>query len=307
MKLQLLALLAAVVAGDRSSPAAHSHVGPSSFQHSSHRSPSASFNFKSSSKSFTRPIRPPTYKPPVHSREPYRKTTPPMSYPSTTTTFPVYEPVRHETPSPLYVTPSYSPPPTYPVSRNTPAYGALPPQKPGPPQYANSYEDIPACAHNTSKSYCLEDNEYPMYEIQGAAQKNSDKLLKLYADFADLNTVTSVDGLHDVSEETYLCASETAYVRPLRAVNTDGRWRIVVNAIKVNYEDITQTVRLEECLQPGQPCPLLPSCYESSCTQKSTYHRFLVYDPYDVYFPFAVESFKLPAACSCFLGSFLVH
>ena len=32
--------------------------------------------------------------------------------------------------------------------------------------------------------------------------------------------------------------------------------------------------------------------------------RFLVYDPYDHYFPFAIETFKLPASCACHNGPY---
>ncbi len=34
-------------------------------------------------------------------------------------------------------------------------------------------------------------------------------------------------------------------------------------------------------------------------------YRFLVYDPYDSYFPFAIENFKLPSACACHTGAFV--
>ena len=33
----------------------------------------------------------------------------------------------------------------------------------------------------------------------------------------------------------------------------------------------------------------------------------LVFDPTDYYFPFAIENFKLPASCGCFVGAFLGH
>ena len=35
-----------------------------------------------------------------------------------------------------------------------------------------------------------------------------------------------------MEEETYLCPSETAYIRPLRAINTDGKWRVIINNLK---------------------------------------------------------------------------
>lgn len=65
---------------------------------------------------------------------------------------------------------------------------------------------------------------------------------------------------------------------------------------------LTQTTRVEEC-QNHAECPKVPTCYESKCVQKFIYHRFLIYDPCDEYFPFAVETFQLPASCACLLGA----
>ena len=45
--------------------------------------------------------------------------------------------------------------------------------------------------------------------------------------------------LTEIEEETYLCPSEVGYVRPLRAVNTDGKWRVIVNNIKVPCCNLT--------------------------------------------------------------------
>ncbi|XP_076059625.1 neurotrophin 1-like [Oratosquilla oratoria] len=191
-----------------------------------------------------------------------------------------------------YHRPPYTPAPAY---HPAPAYK---PRPHGPP--------VPACAANTTKPWCLEDSEYPTYEIKHAAEYHYQKLVSLYADIADLNTALSVERPETLEEETYLCPSETAYVRPLRAQNTDGKWRIIVNNVDVHYETLTQTTRIEECLTSGEACPLVPHCYESKCLQKSAYHRFLVYDAYDQYFPFAIESFKLPASCACFLGAYTI-
>ena len=161
----------------------------------------------------------------------------------------------------------------------------------------------PKCANATTKTWCLEDDEYPTYEIKHAAEYHNDKLHKLYADVADLNTELSVERPSTLEEETYLCPSVTSYVKPLRAKNTDGKWRVIVNNIESHYITYTQTTRLEECTSAGDACPHVPVCHESRCLQKNIYHRFLVYDPYDQYFPFAIETFKLPASCACFLGA----
>ncbi len=94
---------------------------------------------------------------------------------------------------------------------------------------------------------------------------------------------------------------------PLRAMNTDGKWRVVVNQVKAHYESLSQTVRVEECLKEGYKCALVPECYDTKCVQKSIYHRFLVYDPKDYHFPFSIESFSLPSSCACFSAAFTEH
>ena len=80
----------------------------------------------------------------------------------------------------------------------------------------------------------------------------------------------------ELNQETYLCPSLTSYITPRRAVNTAGKWRIVVNGVKAHYETLTQTARIEQCTSAGEACPLVPPCYNTKCIQKSIYHR-LVY------------------------------
>jgi len=172
------------------------------------------------------------------------------------------------------------------------------------PHHAPHYDGPPACSKNTTKPWCLEDSEYPAYEISHAIEYNYAGVATLYKDVL-ANTENSVDRLVELPQETYICPSETGYLMPLRAVNTDGKWRIIVNGVNAHYETLTQTARVEECSTPGDACPLVPDCYATKCIQKSIYHRFLVYDPYDHYFPFAMEAFKLPSACACFSDAFV--
>ena len=127
--------------------------------------------------------------------------------------------------------------------------------------------------------------------------------MTLYQDVL-ADTASSVDRLQSLEEETYLCAGTTSYVRPLRAQDTDGQWRVIVNGVQLHDYTFTQTARLEECAAAGQPCPLVPACYESTCLQKSAVHRMLIYDAYDHYSPFAIETFRLPSACACALGAY---
>ena len=177
-----------------------------------------------------------------------------------------------------------------------------------PPVYRPKYDyaplEIPQCAKNTSKLWCLEDSEYPVDEVQQALDQHYQTVLSFYKDVL-VNTGNSVDELDNSSDETYLCPSTTGYIQPLRAVNIEGKWRTIVNGVESYGVKYTQSGRIEECdVVVGTTCPLVPSCYQSKCVQKNVYHRFLVFDPYDYTFPFAIEKFKLPASCGCVVGAF---
>merc|ERR1711936_1506717 len=192
----------------------------------------------------------------------------------------------------------------HPVVHAAPVHHAVAHAAPYHPAPAPHHEyKPPACSIDNPKTWCLEDAEYPTYEIEHALQYHYEGVQAIYKDVL-ANTENSVDRLKEIVQETYLCPSVTAYIQPLRAVNTHGKWRIVVNGVKAHYETLSQTARIGECTTPGDSCPLVPPCYETKCLQKNIYHRFLVYDPYDEYFPFAIETFKLPSACACYNGAY---
>jgi hypothetical protein len=76
-----------------------------------------------------------------------------------------------------------------------------------------------------------------------------------------LNTKVSVANITTLRDETYLCNSKVSYVKPVRAVNSNGEWRIVLNHLKAKHEYIFQSVRVELCQDPGQSCPKIPGNY----------------------------------------------
>ena len=134
------------------------------------------------------------------------------------------------------------------------------------------HEGSPGCSLNTTAAWCLEDAEYPGAEISHAIEYNYAGVAALYKDVL-ANTDNSVDRLVELSQETFLCPSTTSYLTPLRALNTAGKWRVVVNGVKAHYETLTQTARVEECSTAGEACPLVPHCYNTKCVQKNIYHR----------------------------------
>ena len=135
-------------------------------------------------------------------------------------------------------------------------------------------------------------------------------------------------------------------IRPRRAKNTNGEWRIIVNDVTAQNRAgerfyLTQTARIERCSESGNPCPIIPGkaivtgtissmlfekysyqsvkikhdvissflniCetedeYPSLCIQKYNVHRMMVFDPFQYYLPFAVETFILPSSCNCVAG-----
>jgi len=101
-------------------------------------------------------------------------------------------------------------------------------------------------------------------------------VLKKYADIAEQSADNLVDGLTSLAEahfdysnykgkffekghwsgdEGYICPSDVVCARPLRAVNVDGEWRVIVQDIV--WPGYTQTQRVEKCLFPGASCRTL--------------------------------------------------
>merc|ERR1711892_1237065 len=223
------------------------------------------------------------YHPPIeiqHSQAPYNPTPPPHYGPSPTPHYgpspAPYAPHVPHHPGPVYgyspAPPPYGAPPSYGYTP-APQYGYQPhapahqpyaprsplpphhlpqPHHPAPPHHPKPHHDgPPACSKNTTKTWCLEDADYPTYEISHAIEYNYAGVAALYKDVL-ANTENSVDRLVELPQETYLCPSVTGYLMPLRAINTAGKWRIVVNGVKAHYETLTQTARVEEYTTAGR-------------------------------------------------------
>merc|ERR1712061_378044 len=205
------------------------------------------------------------------------------------------------------------------------AYAATPHPHPVAPHHAAPHHPAP---HHPAPPYCLEDPEYPEYDVANKISQDP-IFLKKYSDVADQSADDLVeniiapqeaafnydyytgaskgpspyDATHWIGPEGYLCPSTVEYAKIKRAVNVEGYWRIVLQHVPKDYAyghyNYTQTARLETCQTPDSACRLLAPCYHSKCTQKYVYHRMLSLDPCDPYRGFFIDTYKLPSACSC--------
>merc|ERR1712223_2356997 len=125
-------------------------------------------------------------------------------------------PIYGYSPAPTY---GPSPAPQYGYTPAPPPYGAPPAPYGSPaPHYApaphhppvphhpppHHEEGPPACSANTTKPWCLEDSEYPAYEISHAVEYNYAGVAALYKDVL-ANTENSVDRLVDEDVAALVC------------------------------------------------------------------------------------------------------
>ncbi|XP_046664699.1 neurotrophin 1 [Homalodisca vitripennis] len=164
------------------------------------------------------------------------------------------------------------------------------------------------CEYFTN-SVCLQVTDYPMEailkSIQSTPNKDAFEALRTDAntDFGEFNSTVEQQmerRVGDASREDqenngHMCSSKVEIARPKRARATSGQWKYVVNT-----GDYTQTLRLEMCLKPQQPCSYLADNFKSECTQVYNYHRLLTWDQKS---GLSMDIFKVPTCCSCHVHS----
>ena len=72
---------------------------------------------------------------------------------------------------------------------------------------------------------------------------------------------TLVLDINNRIHDTLMCPFQV--IRPRRAKNTNGEWRIIVNDVTAQNRAgerfyLTQTARIERCSESGNPCPIIP-------------------------------------------------
>ncbi|XP_065284660.1 uncharacterized protein [Dermacentor albipictus] len=169
-----------------------------------------------------------------------------------------------------------------------------------------------------SEDICLDDFEYPTAAILDAISRQRARFDTMYAEVRDRSP--QVDGVTRKQEERYtqrhyfgaaerdnrprdyapeggfLCPSEILYERPRRARNHLGVWKVIVN-----IGEYRQTMRLEKCLRPNQPCSYVLEKYQSSCSQVYSYQRLLTFEKGK---GLHIDIFRVPSGCSCHVKGF---
>jgi hypothetical protein len=56
-----------------------------------------------------------------------------------------------------------------------------------------------------------------------------------------------VSGISSLTKEQYLCPTDVDYVQPLRALNSDGEWRLIVNQVTIRQNFTSTTMHVTTC------------------------------------------------------------
>ncbi|GAV07775.1 hypothetical protein RvY_17577 [Ramazzottius varieornatus] len=138
---------------------------------------------------------------------------------------------------------------------------------------------------------CHHNDNYP--------RESANEIEKNYGSTFKGLSITEVDvwDVYDgpISEDKdSICESDIELIRPGYAKNVKDQWKAVMQGT-----DVTQTVRVERCLRPGSTCKHVPGCYETTCKQRYSFVRLLVFDPCNRFSGPTYDMFRLPTACDC--------
>jgi len=91
-----------------------------------------------------------------------------------------------------------------------------------------------------------------------------------------------------------LCNSYKYFIIPTRGMNTDRKWRYIVN--DDTYDSLQQTLGLVICVSPDAPCDALHG-YETQCRQHFIKHKLLALNETG---HLVIDTFFIPQGCACF-------
>lgn len=148
----------------------------------------------------------------------------------------------------------------------------------------------PPCA-SSGKHYCSYRENYPIETVSRIMKFYKYPLESMFKDMQQQVMPTlakdNVGGL--------VCDTTTQLVRVGWAMNTNGRWLVVLNT-----EQYQQYVTEVICRnRSGSSCNFVPPCYRSKCLQRYNTQKLLVVDPAVPHKGPFLSEFIFPSCCVC--------
>jgi len=94
-----------------------------------------------------------------------------------------------------------------------------------------------------------------------------------------------------------LCNSYKYFILPTRGMNTDNKWRYIVN--DDSDDALQQALGLVICVSPDAPCDVLHG-FETQCRQHFIKHKLLALNETG---HLVIDTFFIPQGCACFRAS----
>ncbi|XP_003738925.1 uncharacterized protein LOC100906390 [Galendromus occidentalis] len=165
--------------------------------------------------------------------------------------------------------------------------------------YVNRPFMKPPCASSRKNvTFCVKDDQYPRDSVVQSAFSDPLTARRLVPYIPDEELVSAES--NDVKMRSSLseaCSAETNLIRPMRAKNTKGMWKVIVNVdTPLNGQQYKQLIHTETCRKTGAQCH---ASRKSVCVQKFTMHRLAAWSPQE---GLHMDSFRFPIACSCLLA-----
>lgn len=153
----------------------------------------------------------------------------------------------------------------------------------------------PPCSNrsNNFRHYCSYKEDYPTEMVA--------KLIKYYkypleSMFKELR-VQVMPPLAKDDKGEMVCSSVTQLIRVGWAMDTNGRWFVVLNQDHY-HQYITEVI----CRHGnGSNCNFVAPCFRAKCLQRFNTQKLLVIDPYDPYKGPFMSEFLFPSCCVCHL------
>ena len=156
-----------------------------------------------------------------------------------------------------------------------------------------SVAEIPRCATD-GRFYCNHQEDYPTEIVSRIMKYYRYPLKSMFKQLKNQVMPT----LAEDNTSGLVCESQTRLLRIGWAMNTDGRWLVVLNTDQYQ-QYITEVV----CRTTRDSCNYVPPCYKAKCLQRFNTQKLLVIDPVVPHRGPFLSEFLFPSCCVCHIPS----